>query len=63
MIYFIYEQNNLIAETDNLQFLKTVAKKHPGCLVKEARTGKVFKVKLVEKTAPVGAVKPGLKAS
>lgn len=48
MIYFIYEKQNLIAETDNLEFVKTVMKKHPGCLAKELGTGKVFKLSYPE---------------
>ena len=49
MIYQIFEQRDLIAETDSLQFVKQVVKSRPGCLIKEIGSGKVYKPKLTRK--------------
>jgi hypothetical protein len=49
MIYLIYEQQNLIAETDSLKFVKEVIKTRPDCAVKEIGTGKVYRPRLVRK--------------
>ena len=49
MIYQIFEQRDLIAETDSLKFVKEVVKSRPGCLIKEIGSGKVYKPKLTRK--------------
>lgn len=49
MIYLIYEKQNLIAETDSLEFVKQVVKSRPGCAIKEIGTSKVYKPRLVRK--------------
>ena len=49
MIYLVYDRQELIAETDSLEFLKTVVKDHPDCAVKELASGKLYKPRLVRK--------------
>ena len=49
MIYLIYEKQNLIAETDSLDFVKEVVRSRPDCAVKEIGTGKVYKPKLIRR--------------
>jgi hypothetical protein len=51
MIYLVYEKQELIAETDTLDFVKQVVRVHPDCAIKEMGTGKVYKPKLVRKSA------------
>jgi hypothetical protein len=49
MIYLIYEKQELIAETDSLEYLKKVVKAHPDCAVRELGTGKTYKPTLTRK--------------
>lgn len=51
MIYLVYDRQELIAETDSLEFLKSVVKEHPQCAVKELVSGKLYKPRLVSKEA------------
>jgi hypothetical protein len=44
----MYENTDLIAETDSLECLKLLVKEHPGCMVKELRTGKVYQPQIVK---------------
>ncbi len=50
MIYCLFENKDLIAETDSLESLETLVKEHPDCLVKELRTGKVYEPQIVKKS-------------
>jgi hypothetical protein len=51
MIYLVYDRQELIAETDSLEFLKVVVKDHPECAVKELTSGKLYKARLVPKAS------------
>jgi hypothetical protein len=51
MIYLVYDGQELIAETDSLEFLKVVVKEHPECAVKELTSGKLYKPRLVRKAS------------
>jgi hypothetical protein len=51
MIYVVYERQEPIAETDSLDFLKAVVRAHPNCAVKELVSGKVYRPKLVRRSA------------
>ena len=51
MLYFVYLGKDRIAETDTLDFVKSVARKYPDCRIKEVGSGKVFKPKFVKKEA------------
>ncbi len=51
MIYLVYQQQALIAETDSLDYIKKVVKTHSGCSVQELGSRKVFKPRLVRKSA------------
>jgi len=51
MIYLVYDRQELIAETDSLEFLKAVVKEHPDCAVKELSSGKIYKPRLVRRDA------------
>ncbi len=45
MLYFIYKDKELLAETDSIDFVRSFVKKHENCQVKNARTGEEIKVK------------------
>ena len=49
MIYLVYDRQELIAETDSLEFLKAVVKEHPQCAIKELTSGKLYKARVVHK--------------
>ncbi len=51
MIYLVYEQQELIAETDNLEYLKKVVRTHPDCSIRELGSKRVYRPKLVPKSA------------
>lgn len=51
MIYQIYKDKDLIVETDSMDFVKSVVRRHTDCLVKELLTGRVYKPKVVKKAA------------
>jgi hypothetical protein len=40
MIYQIYVENDLVAETDSMDLVKNFVKDHPDCSVKDASSGK-----------------------
>ena len=40
MIYLVYEKQDLIAETDNPEYLQALVKSHPTCSVRELGTDK-----------------------
>ena len=45
MLYFIYRDKELLAETDSIDFVKSFVKKHENCSVKNGKTGEEIKVK------------------
>jgi hypothetical protein len=45
MIYDVYLQGDLIAETDSIDLVKIFIKENPGCSVKDAASGKEFVIK------------------
>ena len=51
MIYLVYREQDLIAETDSLDYLKRVVKSHPDCSIRELGSRKVYKPRLVRKSA------------
>lgn len=51
MIYLVYERQELIAETDSVEFLKALVRAHPDCAVKELTSGKLYKPRLVPKAS------------
>ncbi len=42
MLYFIYEETELVAETDSLEFVQSVARRHPACFIRQSGTEKVL---------------------
>lgn len=55
MIYLIYQNSDLIVETDNLDFVKRVIRKRPNCAIKELASGKVYRPRIMKKEAAVVA--------
>ena len=51
MIYQIYRGRDLIAETDNMDFVKSVVHRYPDCSIRELLTGRVYRPKLVKRRA------------
>ncbi len=52
MIYDVYVQGDLIAETDSIDLVKVYISENPGCSVKDALSGKEFTVKYANKCLP-----------
>jgi hypothetical protein len=52
MIYDVYIQGDLIAETDSIDLVKVFIRENPGCSVKEALSGKEFTIECAKKTSP-----------
>ncbi|NOY08021.1 MAG: hypothetical protein GXP33_04170 [Spirochaetes bacterium] len=44
MLFYIYEDKDLLAETDSKEFAKSIMKKHKNCTIKDAKTGKEIKI-------------------
>ena len=55
MIYQIYRGRDLIAETDNMDFVKSVVHRYPDCSIREMLTGRVYRPKLVKRRAAKAA--------
>ena len=56
MLYDIYKDGDLIAETDNVDFVKSVIHEHPNCSVRDAATGREFRIRYVKKASPPAAL-------
>ena len=52
MIYDVYVQGDLIAETDSVDLVKVFIKENPGCSVRDALSGKEFTIKYAAKSTP-----------
>jgi hypothetical protein len=52
MIYDVYVQGDLIAETDSIDLVKTFIKENPGCSIKEALSGKEFIINYAKNSSP-----------
>jgi len=58
MIYDVYVQGDLIAETDSIDLVKIFISENPGCSVKDALSGKEFSVKYAKKPSPKSQANP-----
>jgi hypothetical protein len=47
MIYVIQAKQDLIVETDSLEFVKKTVRDHPDCSIRELGSGKVYRPRLV----------------
>jgi len=56
MIYVICDKQELVVETDNLEYVKNIVRSHPDCSIRELGTDKVYRAKLVAR--PPGAQTP-----
>ena len=52
MIYDVYVQGDLIAETDSIDLVKVYISENPGCSVKDALSGKEFRIKYAKDPSP-----------
>ena len=56
MIYVICDKQELVVETDNLEYVKNIVRSHPDCSIRELGTDKVYRAKLVAR--PPGVQTP-----
>jgi hypothetical protein len=50
MVYVIYAKQDLVVETDSLDYVKKIVRAHPDCSIRELGSGKVYRPKLVART-------------